>query len=359
MSDITPSKELPVETRPKASLSRRGFFSQLGGFGAAGVLPAATLFINTDLAKAATDPATVTSGDIAILKFLAAAELLETDLWGQYSELAYSNPRFRRALEAVDKSMPDYIFGDFDDERSHGLLINGFLTSIGQQAVNLDPFRTLPSSPASGAQQIGRLTSLRTLTVDTSWYNRYRTDSNPDFGDSSPQAVNITARPTIPLTDRMTDDEALALAQTAAFHFAAIEQGGSSLYGSLYGKVTNLDVLSILTSIGPTEVYHFGVFNATLANIKKLRGRSNNVVFPDISKMTGRGLVMPKPCSFLDETLPLCSVIRPSKTANAGAVAAATGLLNSGLFTGQSQAFIDAAVGLAIAADGASRQMTA
>jgi hypothetical protein len=42
------------------------------------------------------------------------------------------------------------------------------------RAVNLDEFRTLPSSKATGATQIGRLTNLRSLDVDTSWYVRYR-----------------------------------------------------------------------------------------------------------------------------------------------------------------------------------------
>ncbi len=229
-------------------------------------------------------------------------------------------------------------------ECSHANLINTFLASIGEQSVNLDPFRTLPSSSAAGAQQIGRLTNLMNLTVDTSYYNRYRSAGNPDFGDTFPQVVNITNRPTIPFSDDVSAREMQVIAQTAAFHFAAIEQGGSSLYNSLSAKVTNLDVLAILSSIGPTEVYHFAVFQTALEGISAIRS-GDGLEFPDIRNDPTRGALMPKPCKFLNVNFPVCSVIRPFNTVNAGAVAAATGLARSGLFAGQSQTFINAAVG--------------
>ncbi len=296
----------------------------------------------------------VTAGDIAILKFLAAAELLECDLWQQYCELATGNKRYRRALRRIDDSLPDYICGDFEDECSHANFINAFLVSIGEQPVNLDPFRTLRSTPAQGAQQIGRLTNLMNLTVDTSFYARYRSAGNPDFGDTFPQIVNIVNRPAIPLSDDVDERDVRLIAQTAAFHFAAIEQGGSSLYNSLSTKVTNLDVLAILSSIGPTEVYHFGVFQTALEGIEGIHSR-DGLEFPDIKRNPARGAIMPKPCKFLNVNFPLSSVIRPRSTAQAGAVATVTGLAKSNLFQGQSNAFFSAAVQLAQAADAAVR----
>lgn len=337
-----------------SAVSRRSFLQRAGLLGAAAA-PLAGLLAGTGTARAA-DPAAIPATDVAILKFLAAAELLECDLWQQYCELATDNKRFRKALERIDDSLPDYVCGDFEDECSHANLINAFLAAIGEQPVNLDPFRTLPSTRARGAAQIGRLTSLRNLTVDTSYYARYRSAGNPDFGDTFPQIVNIVNRPTIPLTNDVDDDEMDVIAQTAAFHFAAIEQGGSSLYNSLSTKVTNLDVLAILASIGPTEVYHFAVFQTALEGISKIDG-GKGLKFPNLRKDPARGTLMPKPCKFLNVNFPLCSIIRPRATENAGAVAAATGLAASGLFAGQSQTFIDAAIGLATAADAATRQL--
>jgi hypothetical protein len=63
---------------------------------------------------------------------------------------------------------------------------------------------------------------------------------------------------------------------------------------------------------------------------------------------------MARPCKFISASLPLCAVIRPTSTEKGGAVAAATGLTNSGLFNGQSVAFFKALLGLAHEADEAS-----
>src|SRR5437764_12480932 len=119
-------------------------------------------------------------------------------------------------------------------------------------------FRTLPSSRASGAQQIGRLTNLMQLTVDTSWWTRYRSPTKtPDFGDTFPQAIPglSTGRfPAIPRRDSdLTPKNHLqAIANTAGFHFGLIEEGGTSLYPSLAQRATNREVLRIVLSIGPT-----------------------------------------------------------------------------------------------------------
>src|SRR5919106_6271999 len=193
----------------------------------------------------------VTPGDIAILRFLAAAELLEDDLWQQYCELAVANPSYNKALRRIDRSLIRYVCDDRDDERSHAAFINSFLAAIDQEPINLDPFRTLPSVDVPGAEDRGRLTNLTRLTVDTSWYARYRSADNPDFGATFPQLVEIQNRPTIP-TRSLSQANMQGVAHSAAFHFAAIEQGGSSLYCSLIPKASSLDVLRILAAIGPT-----------------------------------------------------------------------------------------------------------
>jgi ER-bound oxygenase mpaB/B'/Rubber oxygenase, catalytic domain len=186
----------------------------------------------------------LTKGDAAILRFLAAAEIIETDLWQQYNELGGvngGNPAYMAALQNLDGDMPQYIADNTDDEMSHAAFLNAYLKSRGAEPVNLDRFRTLPSSKATGAKQIGRLTNLLKLDVDTSWYTRYRSEQNPDFGAQFPQAVTIRNEPGIPLSDTDTPPSQQqpvspttaqqrrmqAIANTAGFHFGYIEQGGS------------------------------------------------------------------------------------------------------------------------------------
>src|SRR5258708_3129669 len=333
--------------------SRRSFFNKMTAAGAAMAIPSFVLMNGTENAFAGPMPS-LNDSDVAVLQFLAVAELVESDLWGQYCELATNNPSYRNALQQIDESLPDYICGVFEDECSHATFINAFLVAAGKTQINLDPFRTLPSVLVEGAKNIGLLTNLKNLTIDTSYYQRYRQAGNPDFGDAFPQVVNIVNQPTVPTSESIRGNELRSIAQTAAFHFAAIEQGGSSLYNSFATRVTNLDVVAILASIGPMEVYHFAVFQTALEGIRKLEGHGGPS-FPDIRQNPHRGDIMPEPCTFLDKSLPVCSVIRPRNTNTAGAVAAATGLVNSGLFLGQSQAFFDAVVPLAKAGDSALR----
>jgi len=340
------------DSAARTTQSRRSFLKS-AAVGGAFAMPALGLLNGVESVFASSKP-TINDNDVAVLRFLAAAELLECDLWGQYCELAKNNRHFRRALQKIDEAMPDYVCGDFEDECSHAAFINAFLEAAGKEPVNLDPFRTLPSVPVEGANNIGRLTNLTNLTVDTSYYNRYRQNGNPDFGDTFEQIVTITNQPTIPTSESIRGLDMLSIAQSAAFHFAAIEQGGSSLYNSLITKVTNLDVVAILASIGPTEVYHFAVIQTALEGIRQLE-QQGGPQFPDIEDRSDRGDVMPEPCTFLDKSFPICSVIRPRNTNTAGAVAAATGLVKSGLFEGQSQAFFNAVVALATAADAALR----
>ncbi|MDD5199469.1 MAG: ferritin-like domain-containing protein [Terrimicrobiaceae bacterium] len=350
------SKEQESPHLMSSPLGRRSFVKGLGLAGVA-LLPAGGLVLSAGEALAGDRSRRITQGDVAILKFLAAAELLETDLWQQYLELAAGNKPFRDALEVLDEDMGEYIEGNTNDEISHAAFINGFLESVGEQPVNLDAFRTLPSSPAHGAVQRGRLTNLGKLTVDTSWYRRYRSAGNPDFGDHFAQAVRIVDRPAIPLHDGNSSMQIQAIANTAAFHFGTIEQGGSSLYASLAVRATNLDVLRILLSIGGTEVFHFAIWDDLAGNAPPLN-TGDGLVFPNLNADPGTqtAKVMPRPCKFLNANLPHCSVIRPIKPGNAGAVAAASGLTRSGLFSGQSQQFFQTLNALAVAADSAHRR---
>lgn len=338
-------------TKPGLNFSRRSF-----GRGMLGALAVSGLGMMDARSAIAQAKPSLNEGDVAVLKFLAAAELVEADLWGQYSELASNNPSFRRALSRIKDTLPDYINGDFADETSHASFINAFLAAAGEEPINLDGFRTLPSVPVEGVRQIGRLTSLTSLTVDTSYYERYRNSGNPDFGDTFPQTVDIKSQPAVPTSNEIRGLELLSVAQTAAFHFAAIEQGGSSLYNSLITKVSDLNVVAILASIGPSEVYHFAIFQEALEGIAGLEV-AGGPAFPDIRGRANRGQITPHPCTFMDPNFPLCAVIRPRNNNIAGAVAAATGLVNSGLFEGQSPAFFEAVTALATAADAAVRNV--
>lgn len=126
---------------------------------------------------------------------------------------------------------------------------------------------------------------------------------------------------------------------------------GGSLYSHLITRVQSDDAKLILASIGPTEVYHFAGFHKSLEGLFGFDS-GDGLVFPDLKNNPGLSqAIFPEPCRFLRRDLPLCSVIRPTSKANAGAVAAATGLVQSGLFAGQSQPFFAAVVALAQAAD--------
>ena len=326
------------------------------------------------------DGAALTKGDAAILKFLAAAEIIESDLWIQYNELAGvqdaevpgmtgGSAAYTQALNEIDDDMSQYIHDNTEDELTHFQFINAYLMSKGVPAVNLDPFRTLPSSKATGARQIGRLTNLMQLTVDTSWWTRYRSrNKNPDLDGSFafPQAVpslNVGQHPAIPRSDADLAplNHIRAIANTAAFHFGFIEQGGTSLYPALAQRVHSAEVLRILLSIGPTEVAHFQTWHDKAGDIMPLTDPSNpQLVFPDLNSPPFGGedfqtnLIMPEPCPFLSRKLPVCSVIRPTQTTGA-AMAAAKALVADGLFIGQQPKFFQMISDLAADADRARR----
>jgi hypothetical protein len=259
--------------------------------------------------------------------------------------------------------MAQYIHDNTEDEISHFTFINAFLEENGADTVNLDQFRTLPSSQATGAEQIGRLTNLMQLTVDTSWWTTYRSDSqNPDFGDTLPQAIPDLAvgqHPAIPRSDGdlSPPDHLQAIANTAGFHFAFIEQGGTSLYASLAQRVTNTEVLRILLSIGGSETMHFQTWQDKAGNAPPLTDPTTGLVFPDLNadgELLQTNLIMPEPTIFLDRKFPVCSIIRPTETEGA-ALRAFKALTADGLFIGQSPAFAGFLRGLAKAADAARR----
>jgi hypothetical protein len=347
--------------------SRRSFLLKGAAVGAAS-LGAGRLLADPSAAFASGG---LTSGDAAILRFLAAAEILETDRWQQYNELAgiqdsevpggSGSPDYAAAIAVLDEDMDQYIHDNTDDEISHVAFINAYLNAHGEDAVNLDKFRTLPSSQATGAQQIGRLTNLMQLTVDTSFWTRYRSDSqNPDLGDTLPQAVPGLAAGQFPAIPRSDDDlsppdHLQAIANTAGFHFAFIEQGGTSLYASLAQRVNHPEVLRILLSIGGSEIMHFQTWHDKAGNAPPLTDPTNGLVFPDLNadgELTQTNLIMPEPTVFLDRKFPIVSIIRPTETDGA-ATAAVKALTADGLFIGQSPEFFAVLTGLAQAADAA------
>jgi Ferritin-like domain len=367
--------------------NRRSFLKNGMIAGAAATVGAGILARGIPAFAQETNPAAITKGDIDILRFLAAAEILETDLWQQYTELGGTqdseesgvnggSPLYMSALQILDGDMSQYIHDNTDDEVSHQAFINAFLESIGAEPVDLSQFANLPSSKASGARDLGRLTNLMNLSVDTSFWTRYRSaTNNPDLDPNFKfaQAETIVNRTAIPRTDDdltgpahiapfNVPDHLKAIAFTAGFHFCAIEQGGSSLYPSLAQRVNNVDVLRILLSIGPTETAHFQTWHdkagnvLTVSDVDPVTGAK--VTFQQLStnrpESLQSNLIMPEPCPFLSRKFPACSIIRPTNTTGA-AMGAVKGLTADGLFLGQSPEFFTTLNALAAAADAAQR----
>jgi hypothetical protein len=378
-TSATPGQDQELQALWQRVVGRRSFLKQ-AGLASAVALPLSAVAASS--ANAA--PTGPTDGDIAILRFVAAAEILETDLWEQYNELGGAhggNPAYVNALANIDGDMSSYISGNTRDELSHADFLNAYLVSKGAPPVNLEPFRTLKGSQATGADKGRRwLTNLKELNVDTSWYLRYRSTENPDFGASFGQAVTINNQPAVPLNDVDTppnmaapvppttakQERMQAIANSAAFHFAMIEQGGSSLYTTLSLQVTDVEVLRIIVSIGGTEVDHFGVWQDTAANcveepLSGVKDPETGTFFPNLKKQgketTQPSNIFPRPCEFISGDLPNCSIVRPTLSQNGGAMAAVKFLTATGLFKGQSNAFFAAATQLAQAADAAVRGM--
>jgi hypothetical protein len=379
---------------------RRSFLRSVG-VGAMALAPAAALLSSVRKVSAQSSRGNLTEGDAAILRLLAAAEILESDLWEQYWELggvpfgehvdiprgesppAFSggNAPYIAALEILDGDMPQYITDNTDDEFSHQAFIRAFLVSRGASTADIDllagpTFRTLPGSTATGSSGKLRLTNLTQLTIDTSFWGRYRSDEdNPDINPAATFAkavpsLNNGRHTAIPRTDADANNPDLinAIAFTAGFHFAFIEQGGTSLYPSLAQRVEDPEVLRILLSIGPTETMHFQTWQDKAGNANTnpngppgnppftVHDPINNstVTFFDLHfgqpETLQANLIMPEPCPFLSRSFPKCSIIRPTET-NGAARGAVRALREDGLFRGQSQAFFDLLHRLAEEAD--------
>jgi Ferritin-like domain len=344
----------------------------------------------------------VTKGDIAILTFLSALEQVEADLWIQYAELGGATnqgkspidvpfksglaPDYITGLLVLDGDMPQYISDNTDDEISHHRFLNNYLQSKGAKPIDLSSFAILPPSRVTGVPQNGRLTNLKQLTIDTSWWTRYRSATkNPDLGGTFENAVPDLAKgqhPAIPLSDNdlgvdsggHISNHLQAIANTAGFHFAFIEQGGSSLYPTLAQKVTDLEVLRVLLSIGGSEIMHFQTWHDKAGNVALIT--DGNLTFPDLNSgidpNTGvksvdaansfqTNLIMPEPTVFLDPKLGPVSIIRPTSTGQGGAVASVVSFAEDGLFldpaTGKNTGIVSTLMRLAEEADDARRKL--
>jgi len=367
----------------KSSINRRSFMRK-GLTAASAATLGAGLLTHSSSALGQEGPeehsGRLTKGDAAILRFLAAAEILETDFWVQYNELGgiqdsevpggSGNAAYTAALAVLDEDMAQYIHDNTEDEFTHQNFINAYLASKGADTVNLEQFRTVPGSSATGSSGKLRLTNLMQLTLDTSWWTRYRSRTkNPDLGDTFPQAIPTLAvgqHTAIPRTDADLNDPNFlqAIANTAAFHFPTIEQGGNSLYPSLAQRVTHVEVLRVVLSIGPTETAHFQTWHDKAGNAPPLTAvdpvTGVSVTFPDLNSPPFGGedfqtnLIMPEPCPFLSRKLPVCSIIRPTETKGA-AEGALNFLTAMGLFIGQSPEFFAFLRDLAEDADEARR----
>src|SRR5712692_8971449 len=228
----------------KTAINRRSFVKN--GLTAAGVATVgAGLLADSSSALAEKGPeehsGRLTPGDAALLRFAAAAEILETDFWVQYNELGgiqdsevpggSGNPAYTAALAVLDADMAQYVHDNTDDEFTHQNFLNAYLASKHADTVNLEQFRMLPGSSATGSSGTLRLTNLTQLTLDTSWWTRYRSSThNPDLDPNFtfPQAVPTLAvgqHTAIPRTDDDTKDANFlqAIANTAGFHFPTIE----------------------------------------------------------------------------------------------------------------------------------------
>jgi hypothetical protein len=361
--------------RAGAALGASAFGTGLLGAGLSSTAGAQGMYSNAGAQSISTRAEALTKRDAAILRFLAAAEIIETDLWQQYNELAgiqdadvpggSGNAAYGKKIATLDSDMAQYIHDNTEDEMSHFTFLNAYLKARGADPVNLDKYRTLKGSQATGAQKdLPRLTNLMQLSVDTSWWTRYRSrTANPDLGGAFPQAIPALVKGQFPAIPRNDDDlkpdkHLQAIANTAGFHFAFIEQGGTSLYPSLAQAVKSPEVLRILLSIGPTETMHFQTWQDKAGNYTPLTDPTNGLVFPDLnSKPLGgedfqTNLIMPEPTAFLSRKFPVVSIIRGTEAKDA-AMGALKALEDDGLFVGQSREFLTVFRDLARAADAA------
>jgi hypothetical protein len=389
----------------KHATNRRAFLTN--GMVAAGAATMGAALLPAAFGREEDDHAPITKGDIAILTFLSALEQVEADLWIQYAELGGATnqglspidlrqngkqivtglaPAYITGLLVLDGDMPQYIADNTDDEISHHAFLNSYLQSKGAKPVDLSHFAILPPSQVTGVPQKGRLTNLKQLTIDTSWWTRYRSaTTNPDLGATFENAVPDLAKgqhPAIPLNDGdlvldsggNISNHLQAIANTAGFHFAFIEQGGSSLYPALAQRVTNLEVLRVLLGIGGSEIMHFQTWQDKAGNATNITDGSltfpnlnigvdpnNGATGNDVADLFQTNLIMPEPTVFLNPRLGPVAVIRPTSTQQAGAVASVISFVEDGLFldpaTNKNTGIVDVLMRLAEEADEARRSL--
>jgi len=389
------SQNIPTKSTNRRSFLRKGAMRAVAG----------TALLSKEAAALDDDHhRPLNRSDIAILTFLSALEQVEADLWIQYEELGGATNQglspidlqlngqpirtglaagYVAALEVLDGDMPQYIADNTDDEISHHRFLNNYLMSKGAPPADLSRFAVLPPSRVTGVPQNGRLTNLQRLTIDTTWWTRYRSaTSNPDLGGSFENAAPDLAKAphsAIPVTDTeamLNSDGTVpnplqAIASTAGFHFAFIEQGGSSLYAILAQKASSLEVLRILLSIGGSEIMHFQTWQDKAGNAPNIS--VGDLTFPNLNNgvdpNTGASgaadqfqtnLIMPEPTVFLDPRLGPVSIIRPTTQQQGGAVASVVSFIRDGLFldaSGKNTGIVEVLMQLAQAADDAKRTM--
>src|SRR6478672_8570251 len=165
--DTTPHSSQPntaeteSESRVNTPVNRRSFLKNTAIAGAGTV--GAGLLATAPSALADESHGHITRGDAALLRFAAAAEILETDFWVQYNELAgvqdnefpggggTGNPDYTEAVAQLDEDMAQYIHDNTDDEFTHQNFLNAYLASKRAAPVSLERFRTLPGSTATGS----------------------------------------------------------------------------------------------------------------------------------------------------------------------------------------------------------------
>ncbi len=335
--------------------------------------------------------------DVAIFRFSLANELIGGDFWSQYANQVLYNPAYTAALRAIDPMLPRYVLDTVRDEMSHGLFLTALARTLNIEPVNLDPFRTLPDTGAAALTTAGqpvtdpqlatamqqmtaagialpppgtrRIVNLTALNLDTSWFNKYRTASNPDLQPESPMLLALQNQQTIP-TGPMTGGAAAGdmqlLAQAAVLHMSQNEQTESSTYLALGAFIRNRELLGLMSSILPVEMMHYTAFQTSVARMTapapgsttppagntgaamtlrtlNIGGQANSIPLP----------VLPAPAPVY-AGLPPVSVVRPRRISKAGAVATAQKLVAANYFAGQPATFMDMMMTMARAADSAS-----
>ena len=335
-----------VQRHWQGVVQRRSFLKSIGLAGAA--LSASVVLGRDSLAQEShRRTGKLPKGDAALLRFAAAVELIEADLWQQYNELGGvqgGNPAYIAALSNLDGDMPQYIADNTDDELSHAAFLK-MPTDIQRRGTRRsgDAFRTLPSSQASGAKNIGRLTNLMRLNVDLSWYNVAPQREEPRLRSEVERPIHDPQRA------RNTTQRHRHTAGSSTTSPSSHTPGGSHAGNCKHGRVPfcfyrarwceplphagfqgdGSRGAAILVSIGGVEIDHFGLWhdkagNAVAQPLAGVTDPQTGLTFPDLnalnSELDQTNLILAEPCTFISKNLPECSVIRPTTTEHGGAV---------------------------------------